>query len=293
MNEPGERAGNETPLILTQPRCEPTDASERRFLAIAGCFLAFDCLIFASRFNAIVFAASCIAILSQCSLLAIWTAMGAGYWPMRQLQAFGLAASGYACARVGAGLMDPGASFGSGDLARDAGFLSLLFFGWQIPLWVCRLLFGWRIDRPSAVRPSPVAETRQFGILDLLFITALVAALLGTLRLGFSLDAAAARELSVAFLGAAAFSALTTLPCLWFALGMQNQDAGCLAMVWYAPALGVLVLIGGAATLATQDSWLPILLLALSICLFITTGITHAALSGFRDDGYRLVRLQR
>lgn len=64
--------------------------------------------------------------------------------------------------------------------------LPLVFAVAQLPLWLLRLTLGWRVVRSGVGEVTDTRETRQFGVQDLLALTAAMAVMLGLARLSVS-----------------------------------------------------------------------------------------------------------
>lgn len=115
-------------------------------------------------------------VFAQGSLLAVWIAFGRGSLARRCFLVFLLLATS------GMFLVLPLACESPDDLEFALIFGSILLGQWlavQTPLWLIRLVFGWRIGTLDSVADSSCREELQFGIKQLLGWTAAVALLLG------------------------------------------------------------------------------------------------------------------
>ena len=114
-------------------------------------------------------------VFAQGSLLAVWIALGRGAFTGRCLLVFLLLTTS------GTLLMLPIACESDGWSFALA-FGAILLGQWlavQTPLWLIRLVFGWRIGTLDSVADDSGREELQYGIKQLLGWTAAVAVLLG------------------------------------------------------------------------------------------------------------------
>lgn len=165
----------------------------------------------------------------------------------------------------------------------------LMSFAAQMPLWIARLTFGWRLIRGD---PKDDAGLARLSIRDFMKATLLIALALALARLAPSPDG---KELGmiwvVMFFMASAFSTLTLLPASAFLLRTQRFQRGILFAGLYAVCwLGLqwlVISIGrrqGLFRLPPQ----PVLVgVSCFIVSFATTVMLAAAAA--RARGYRLV----
>lgn len=147
--------------------------------------------------------------LAQGSLLAAWLVWGDGPF-LRRLFWHWMIAGGLCCLwLIGLAMAAPPRDF------REVGFtvaltVPIVTLGAQLPLWIVRLLFGWRLARIG----EPHVAEQPLSIRDLLLATLIVAASFAVARL----SPAAFQEPEFRFAWgifmtvAAAFSALAILP---------------------------------------------------------------------------------
>lgn len=110
------------------------------------------------------------------TLLAVWIALGRGTFTRRCFLVLLLLATS------GTLLILPIACDNPGDAGSALVFGGIILGQWlavQTPLWLIRLVFGWRIGTLDSVADDSGREELQFGIKQLLGWTAAVALLLG------------------------------------------------------------------------------------------------------------------
>jgi hypothetical protein len=122
--------------------------------------------------------------------------------------------------------------------------LPLLFLAMQSPLWLFRAITGWQIVPRGWEETSWGA--RQFGILDLLAVTALAAVALGLTQVAFSIRNVGREDMATAWLPfvfgdaiAAAANALLSLPCLWAVFAARDKPRAVGVLVIYYALLGI------------------------------------------------------
>ncbi|MBC8869845.1 MAG: hypothetical protein H8E44_10525 [Planctomycetes bacterium] len=175
-------------------------------------------------------------VFAQGSLLAVWIALGRGAFTGRCLLVFLLLTTS------GTLLMLPIACESDGWSFALA-FGAILLGQWlavQTPLWLIRLVFGWRIGLLDTVADDSGRDELQFGIKQLLGWTAAVAALLGIGRLlaGDELrDPETAWEMVAFALVLAGGNVMVAWPMIWAMLVRRWVP------VWTAVALAIAVVI--------------------------------------------------
>lgn len=286
--EPADRqSAHDAQSSDPQPRRTMRKSPVRRFALIIAGFVFFDLLApgLAFQLHAVFLVGGCLAgILAQGGLIVIWASLGTTvYWPVRQLQALLLTFLACCCLQIGIEIREaPTLDFR--DLMGVAAFVPLMLLGAQVPLCTFRLLRGWRIAPGAVGRSDAQRDGRQFGILDLLFATAVVGVALGLVRLGLWLDPneASPADLATMFLIAALASATTTLPCVWAALSVEGRSAGCFAIAVTFGLACLLLLLPAALSGGAGEAALLVPM------YFATTGAMYGVLLLFRDCGYRL-----
>jgi hypothetical protein len=184
------------------------------------------------------------AMFGQTSVAAAWAAFGPGRWYARLPLGFGWLALLIGALSINMGLYRSGPDDFLGIL-----FLCLLgqWLLVQIPLWVLALMYGLRMAHASDLRDDRGADDLlalpQFGIRQLMILTAVVAVVLGVLR---AMVLTAGQQFSnssdsAAFIFLAIAAVVMTLPLVMAALLPR----------WWLPATCV-VLIGGALATLTE-----------------------------------------
>jgi hypothetical protein len=232
--------------------------------------------------------------IGQVSLIAVWAVLAPGNLVVRLPWSLLLtAATWYAVV--------PGFQAGGGFYRADAIFLGVILFGSatiaQVPLWIAKKAFRWRL-LPSGAADELPAGPWQFTLQHLLLATFLLAVALSPLRRVLPppgpFDGLYLREAVVAILLVLGvfmvFNLLLAVPCIWSALA-STAGVVPLALGWlvYCVALtGVeLVVIGiftGPARHPGETFVLPFLLnVGLCATVFGTLRI-------YRALGFRCVR---
>jgi len=170
--------------------------------------------------------------------------------------------------------------------------LPLVSLACQAPMWLFRLYFGWRIERPG----DPWAGARrQLGISDFVVGTILVAVTMTFVRLGKPSTANEASYFlgwSIGFGAAALISLTCVMPIIYFTLGVRRTwwgAAGVAGMI-----AGAIVVSYTALTTLTRytsgggPSDREILLMMTSLAVS-SAGLLAATLWIARGCGYRLV----
>jgi hypothetical protein len=227
------------------------------------------------------------AAAAQFGLIVILAALGDEYWPLRQLQALVLAVSSVWCLWDGFRLTNL-LNIALPEAASAAAFMPLALLSAQAPLWAVRLTRGWTIERPVNSSPAAKRAWRQFTILDLLMVTAMAAFALVSSQFGLWLIAEAypVGELVILLVAIIVGCALTTLPCVWSALGVRQSDIGCVAILLYVSACSLLTF---GISSAIQGGNAPrVVLVATAILGAWTLGLMHLVLLALRAAGYRL-----
>ena len=114
-------------------------------------------------------------VFAQVIVLAVWSALGPASVFTRMVS--GLVLVVLVCLSIFA--------FGRGDeeVVAVAGAMFVQWFAVQVPLWVIRLGFGWRLAWPGEETSGSNPNETQFGIRQLLVWTTLVGVALGIGRL--------------------------------------------------------------------------------------------------------------
>jgi len=238
-------------------------------------------------------------IAGQAGLVTLWAVFGSHPWALRWLTTL-------AAAEFLAGVLLVEVILSSGRLPSSREFLEeflvvplglpLLFLAMQAPLWLFRAITGWQIVPRGREETSWGA--RQFGIVDLLAVTAFAAVALGLTQVAMSIGhvgredmAAAWLPLAFSYAVAAAVNALLSLPCLWavFAARDRPQAVGIL-VVWYI-LLGIAWL---ALLTLMAPGPLPAEAVGLTVVFeVIAVGVLAGGLCLIRAGPYVLLRPRR
>ena len=115
-------------------------------------------------------------LFGQALLASAWTALGPLRLPLRLSLSLGWIAA--LCLAATVALGGPRLEFG----LLLGGCLLGLWLVVQVPFWGLALFYGMRLSHRSAAPPSTTPRQRQFGIRELMMLTAAVAVLLGAGR---------------------------------------------------------------------------------------------------------------
>ncbi len=177
-------------------------------------------------------------IAAQAGLVTLWAAFGSQPWPVRWLATLAagalLAGALFVGSVLGSGRLPPWEEFWIVALCLPLGFLIL-----QTPLWLFRAITGWQIVPRGGDETS--SDARQFGIVDLLGVTAFTAVALGLAQVAFSLGSGGRAEtpsellaLVIGFAMWAGLNGLLCLPCLWAVFAARDRaQAVAVLIVWY------------------------------------------------------------
>jgi hypothetical protein len=223
-------------------------------------------------------------LFGQVTLLAVWTAWAPATFFLRL--AGGMMLIG-AVAVALAGLILRG---GAGHIQAIV-FGAILYAQWiasQMPLWMARVFFKQRIVSPTEPAPRAPYREHQFGVGQLLILTACVAAMFGLAR--WFLTPQLIEEFRGGLMGPslawvfvlfAGFNTLAPLPAIWAALSRRWAIWLVLAAVYMAG-----VAFAEARSFEAVLGPGPVGLFAwLSVSMFITVAGTLLAV---RARGYRL-----
>jgi len=191
----------------------------------------------------------------QFGLLAIWGVFGALHWavrlPLMLLIAawlFAIFLFGMAAADLSAGVV--------GVYARNLLLLPLMFAGVQLPLWIARVVLGWRlVFGPHAAEPEP-SRAGQFGLQHLLGATTAVAVVLAFTQTAVLLvssphnrPAQVWTSLLISCAVLAALGLLAALPCVWAAFVARRRGLATAIVAGYTVVCAILapfvIVLGG------------------------------------------------
>jgi len=176
---------------------------------------------------------------AQASLLAVWLALGRGPFSQRCLLVSLLLAASATL------LILPVSILNHGELVIVLLYGGILLGQWlvvQIPLWLIRLVFGWRISTLNSGVEDSGRREFQFGIKQLLGWTAAVAILLGAGRwlIGDEVretDTDATWSIAGFIFVLAGTNAMVAWPVIWAALARRW------VLVWTIVAVVIVVVL--------------------------------------------------
>ena len=153
---------------------------------------------------------------AQVDLIAVWAVLGAGRWIIRLPTAFCLATSMWLGLVWGNRIAVPG-SFDAEEALQLGEVLLGSLFAVQVPLWIARIAFHWRLKTPRNQAAAGISDN-QFQIFHVMLGTSLIAVALafgraalppGELRL-IPLD----RQLVVLLPAIIICNFVITMPCI-------------------------------------------------------------------------------
>jgi hypothetical protein len=172
----------------------------------------------------------------------------------------------------------------------------------QLPLWLARLLRGWRLVPRGTDASRMVIESRQMQIRDILIAMTLVAVTLGSAKYlvqghGARMEMEAILSILVACVVAAIWSALLLPMCVWASLGASSVGFRIAVLAGYLITLVAIVLgIVVAVSIATSGRTVWILEpIAYAAFLAPHVALLATLLSGLglaRACGYVLVSVR-
>ena len=231
-------------------------------------------------------------VAAQFGLLAIWAVLGPQRWILRLPVTLTYVAFFYTMLTLGMTSAAP-SGFEWYDVFLSYFLLPLVFFAVQLPLWILRMATGWRIVRTDPENELPPTGSRQFRLHDLFVATTLIAVTFGLASLGMAADELAFSTTWGPALGAclvcAAWSAFSTLPCLWAGLVAKKWRTRIVVMSVYILVMTAILLAIGRAIAGTGP---PKEAFVILLSLFGTlAGVMLAVLDVVRRWGYVLRRV--
>jgi len=226
------------------------------------------------------------AIFGQIALLAVWTAWGPSRLHWR------LSAGLFGALLLCASLLY--STSRRKNLGEEEFMLALLFlaqwFVMQIPLWLTRIGFRWRLGWPNEVSLDNPRRELQFGIRQLFGWTAMVAVLMGICRVVLPelevdrMHGIDARTM-IAFVILLAANSLLAVPVVWAAFARTRL------MLWWAMA-GACALVLTAAEMVTYYFFVfraddVIVLAFVNSIQFVATSVSLLLL---RASGFRVIQ---
>jgi hypothetical protein len=242
--------------------------------------------------------------IAEVNLIAVWASLAPGNIVIRGSWSLLLTMAMWYCLIMGNGEAEYAVyqyvKYRVSGIARgDAIFLiALLLIGvvvLQIPLWIAKKLFRWRLTRRPENTEASLLEDRQFHLQHLLIATLLISVALSPLRqvLPKTPDPFLLNGKMFVVLGAIIVCNLVvTIPCIWWAfLSTARLIWLMFAWLFYCAALtgiefGCLYLLLGRPGPRWEDELLTFYLLNLSQCAAVL-----GTLLILRAIGFRMVRM--
>lgn len=269
----------------------------------AGCSTYFSALIIFGPINAVAptvaehFRTDLVEapltgfVLGQSGALAVFAVLGTTPLFKRVAICLALLLLLYTAVVVGFYLVSPTKPLGltESHMFRAGFAVPAVFLAIQFPIWIARLWREWRIVYASE---ENIRSGRQFGVREMLIVTAMIAVSLAMARL--SVEASSHDEwpsILIACAVAAVLSSLTTIPSVIAVFGRQGIRSGMFWMTLYAVALGISVvalpaIVIGSSIYAKRVA--PFVLFAAGVIAPI-----FASLAAARACGYELQRPKR
>lgn len=235
------------------------------------------------------------AFVAQPGLLAVWAVMGPQRLLVRWLLSLLVAVLLWFVFLFGMTMttMHPR---DVGEMAKGMFMLPLAFLAVQLPLWVLKMATGWSIIVGGKEDSSPPSASRQFRLQHILGATTAVAAAMGLASAGLpylggpngSADPLIWLRLMGICLICGAYSALSTLPCLWAAFVARNKTASTIIIAVYAVVMSLLAVavVSAIVRSAPPDRVVTGFILFHGSLAFVLLGSLHIA----RACGYVLLR---
>lgn len=219
---------------------------------------------------------------AQVALLAVWTTFAPGRMLTRTLSGFG------GTIFVGVALL---ATFGGGPGSWL--FLPSVLVQWlvvQIPMWIVRLSFDWRICWPGEELIPASRRDVQFGIGQLMVWTALVGMTLGVFRLLVPEDWLTSNRnppgVLITFTCLTVFNCLLAWPVVWSTLAPRRWPVWIVAASVCCIGLTYVEIETIQAISKRNGGGIEVLWIVNAIA----AGASGLALLALRASGFRLVR---
>jgi len=177
-------------------------------------------------------------VLAQVALLSAWAVLGPQRIGLQWFASLLTLAGLVSMIGLGVAIANTDSDFRS--IMRLMLGVPLLFSMAQLPLWILRLVAGWRIVRIGAEETMTANGSRQFGILHLLGTTTAVALLLGLAQCSFvdasdhSTGALLAAWIGIVIYGLvfAVVNAIFAPLGIWIGLHVRDSDSSPVALVY-------------------------------------------------------------
>ncbi len=171
---------------------------------------------------------------AQAGFLAIWAALAPGSLWIRWLLSLLVSLFLCGCFMISVVAVDENGFTRASDVSWVLFFLPAASLTLQLPLWLFRFAFGCRIVVKGSTEPVESVGARQFGILQMMGVTTMVAVALALVRVALDQMGAPDQEsgmvwvrLAIFCLIAMVYSALWTLPAAWAGLTPEYEGTGC------------------------------------------------------------------
>jgi hypothetical protein len=232
-------------------------------------------------------------IAGQLAVIVIWAALGPQRWFERLPAMLAFTLLILAAVMFGTAVGE-GFAPRAHDVAAFFFPVPLVFLSAQFPLWIRRLVGGWRIVRADADVSDATTQARQFRLQDMFVVTGVVAVAfsLASVGLGHERDMYDAWfSLLIASLMCTIWSAFSTLPCLWACFIAPDKVGGAVVIGVYVTVMTGIVLAVGTMF----DGSAPPADAVVGIFLFhaALVGVMLGVLHAFRARGYVLHRAAR
>lgn len=270
------------------PLLEPNVTSRRRggSLLLAGAtaltYLVLDLVavrLFEVSQSFPIMSAILGVVLAQYGLLAIWAALGSRPWYVRQpLAMIGVVMSyGTLAAGGRAGAMK--------DFVREAPLLPLIFLCLQAPLWLLRLVRGWKIVSIGSPVGNSITDARRLSLRQMFAATTVIAIAIALARIDHKVE----QGVSI-MVGAVVVGLMLVAPCASSALGSRSLTAGTFWVIVYAAGGAMALALLLACIAGTPDRAAIVSLETFSLA---TVGSMHGILAAGRRAGYILQRIPK
>jgi len=175
------------------------------------------------------------------------------------------------------------------DFRRVFGVLPLVFLVAQSPLWIMRAAFGWRIIRTEMEPFELSGRNRQFGIRELLIVTAVVAIALAVARWALPGDGVRTQWTGLIWPLVVTFfwSLFIAPPCVWFMF--RTTDLLAVGVMVSLHASFVILSASGIAMMASGGPWGGELLLPIGCFHAGVFAVLWGSLAVLRRLGFSLL----
>lgn len=267
------------------PLLEPNVTSRRRggslplMAAIVLCYLVFDLVavrLFEASQSLPTMAFIVGVVLSQFGLLGIWASLGSRPWYVRQSVAIVGVFLSYGAIAAG------GRAGAIQDFFREAPSLPLIFLCLQAPLWLLRLVRGWKIISIGSPGGNSIRDARRFSLRQMFAATTVIAIAIALARVDHKVE----QGVSI-MAGAVVIGLMLVAPCASSALGSRTLTAGTFWIIAYAAGGAMALALLLACIAGAPDRTAIVSLETFSLA---AVGSIHGLLAAGRRAGYILQR---